>query len=345
MTMKWKTLISALLIFNFVVVSGAEAKGNKMKKAVSPLNYADNSNWVAKPAKVDKAVDVFYVHPTIYNGKSPLNMDVSDTRLRNLAQGLAVSQGGVYSESANLFAPYYRQVSMAVLNDSKTGEKVDMFTNEHFLLGAGDVEAAFDYFLKHLNKDRPFIIAGHSQGTMVLIHLVRKRFHDEKLRKHLVAAYLIGYSVTQEDLKKYPWMKRAQKADDTGVIITFNTESAGSQGSPVYEKGAFAINPLNWKNDSTPAGRDQHLGAVFFDAETKERIEEIKNFSEAYVDTAKGVLIVRNMKEPESSRLNLSDIGSFPKGVYHKYDYSFWFNNLKENVKNRINAYQRQQSK
>jgi hypothetical protein len=214
-----------------------------------------------------------------------------------------------------------------------------MFIDPSFQLGARDVEAAFDYYLKHFNNGRPFILAGHSQGTMTLINLMRKRFNDPKLRKLLVAAYLIGYSVTKDDFKKYPWMKRAQGAEDTGVVITYNTEGPGSTGSPVYLEGAVAINPLNWKNDSTPAGRREHLGALFFNDAKGRLIEEVDNFSGAYVDTQKGVLVITDMKKPASPQIDLVHLGRYPAGVYHRYDYAFWFNNLKENVKKRINAY------
>ena len=94
-----------------------------------------------------------------------------------------------------------------------------------------------------------------------LINLMRKHFNDPDLQKRLVAAYLIGYSVTKDDLKKYPWMKLAQGENDTGVIITYNTEGADAGPSPVLLPGAGAINPLNWRTDSTPGDRDANLGA------------------------------------------------------------------------------------
>lgn len=337
--MKKLTFLLIVLYLNTSIVYGAQKQNTEVSKN---LNYADKYNWVTKPQKIDKAVDVFYVHPTIYSGKSPKNMDISNPNLRTFAKGLTVAQAGVYSESTNLFAPFYRQQSGAVQDEFTARGGTNMFIDPTFQFGAKDVEAAFDYYLKYLNQGRPFIIAGHSQGTMTLINLMRKRFNDHKLQKKLVAAYLIGYSVTKNDLKKYPWMKRAQGAEDTGVIITYNTEGPGSTGSPVYLKGAIAINPLNWKNDSTPAKRSAHLGAVFFNDSKGKFIEEIDNFAEAYVDTNKGVLVIKNMKKPTSSKIDLVHLGRYPAGVYHKFDYAFWFNNLKDNVKKRINSYLRQ---
>lgn len=329
---------SALLLIPFFL-------GSLVYGAPKTLDYSDKHNWVALPEKIDKPVDVFYVHPTIYSGKNPKNMDISDPKLRAFAKGLTVAQAGVYSGSANLFAPFYRQQSGAVQDEFTARGGTNMFIDPTFQLGAGDVEAAFDYYLKHFNRKRPFIIAGHSQGTMTLINLMRKRFNDPKLQKHLVAAYLIGYSVTKDDLKKYPWMKRARGADDTGVIITYNTEGPGSTGSPVYLKGAIAINPVNWKNDSTLAKSHEHLGAVFFDDAKGKLIEEIDHFAEAYVDTDKGVLVIKNMKKPKSPKIDLVHLGRYPAGVYHKFDYAFWFNNLKQNVKQRIKSYLKKAAK
>jgi len=302
-------------------------------------DYAKASSWVAKPEKIDYPVDVFYVHPTIYSAKSPDNMDIATPELREFAQGLTVAQAGVYSDSANLFAPFYRQQSGAVQDEFTANHGTDMFSDPSFQLGAGDVERAFDYYLEHFNQGRPFILAGHSQGTMTLINLMRKRFQDPELQKRLVAAYLIGYSVTRDDLKQHPWMKPAQGADDTGVIITYNTEGPGSTGSPVYLPGAIAINPVNWKTDDTPAPRTQHAGAKFFNDAKGTLIEEVDHFAVARVDPDKGVLLIEDIQTPESPEIDLTSFGRYPEGVYHKYDYAFWFNNLKENVKQRIAAY------
>ena len=313
------------------------------KRTTEQLDYSEEFCWVVKPQTIDKSVDVFYVYPTIYLGTNPENMDISDLSLRENAKGLTVAQAGVYSPYANLFAPFYRQQSAALQSMAAGNGGIDAFQDPVFQVGAEDVERAFDYYLKHLNSDRPFILASHSQGTMALINLMRKRFNNPVLQKRLVAAYLIGYSVTKDDLKKYPWMKLAQGKNDTGVIITYNTEGAVAGPSPVLLPGAGAINPLNWRTDSTPADRDANLGAKFFNDSTGELIEKIPNFASAHVDLQKGVLIVTNMKTPKSDKIDLVNMGRWPKGVFHRYDYAFWFNNLKDNVKERIAAYQGKQ--
>ncbi len=334
--MKIYKIVFLMGIFAMTVSCNNNNNSSKSKKS---LNYADSYNWVSLPSTIEKNVDVFYVYPTIYTGKNPQNMDISDSSLRENAQGLLVAQAGVYSAYANLFAPFYRQQSAALQSmDAGNGGK-DAYQDPVFQVGAKDIERAFDYYLKYDNPDRPFILASHSQGTMTLINLMRNRFNDPALQKRLVAAYLIGYTITKDDLEKYPWMKLAQGKDDTGVIITYNTEGADAGPSPVLLPGAVAINPLNWRTDGTPANRDANLGAKFFDDATGELIEEIPNFAAAHLDTQKGVLVVTNMKTPKSEKINLVNMGRWSEGVFHRFDYAFWYNNLQQNVSDRIDSY------
>lgn len=322
-----------------VVFAMAVSCCNNASESGKNLNYVNSYNWVSLPSAIDKKVDVFYVYPTIYAGKDPKNMLISDSSLRAKAQSLLVSQAGVFSPHTNLFAPFYRQQSGAFQSMEAGNGGKDAFKDPVFQVGAEDVENAFNYYLKNLNPDRPFILASHSQGTMTLINLMRERFNDPALQKRLVAAYLIGYSITNDDLEKYPWMKLAQTKDDIGVIITFNTEGENAGPSPVLLPGALCINPLNWTTDSTYANSSANLGAKFFNEVNGELLEEIPNFAAAHIDIRKGVLIVTDMKTPQSEQIDLVNLGRWPKGVYHKYDYAFWYNNLQQNVSDRIESY------
>lgn len=317
-------LIVIILISSFNV-KAQESDMTKTTDEKVSLDYSKDSAWASKDADPSKAVDVFYVYPTIYGGQDPMNMDVTDAALQKKVQNLLVSQAGVYSKHANLFVPYYRQMSMAGLDP-----KSDAYQSPYFQIGARDVICAFEYYLKNLNTDRPFILAGHSQGTMALINLMRKKFNNPKLQKRLVAAYLIGYSVTKNDLKQYPWIKAAQRSDDVGVVVSFNTQSPEATDSPVLLPGAICINPLSWRTDDKLADKSLNIGATFFKGGTTEIAREIKNYTSAQIDSKTGALITTPPEELE--------IGEFPPGVFHKYDYVFWYRNLQENVAIRIRA-------
>ena len=331
MRLIWTGILSFLLcLAAFGPVSAATSAAPAAEGATDCVpgcpDYGQMISWASLPDNPDKAVDVFYVYPTIYPESSPWNMDVFNQALRADVQGLLKAQAGVYSGAANLFAPYYRQVSFAALDPN-----ADMTLNSYFRIGADDVHRAFDYYLNFLNQGRPFILAGHSQGSVVLLDLLRSRFKDPALREKLVAAYVIGYSVTREDLKKYPWIKAAQGADDTGVVVSWNTQEPGATGSPVLREGAICINPLNWRTDGTMADRNLNLGAVFFDDFKGKILRMVPQYAGARVNTETGAL--------ETVPPDKMEIGHFPPGVLHKFDYAFWYRNLERNVQTRIDAY------
>ena len=98
----------------------AESTGTATSQAP---DYKKASSWVSQPTTPDKPIDVFYVYPTIFADKTPPNMDINNTVLRGKAEYLIHAQAGVFAESANIFAPFYRQMSMAQLNP-----KEDMYT-------------------------------------------------------------------------------------------------------------------------------------------------------------------------------------------------------------------------
>ena len=156
------------------------------------IDYSKNENWASLP-DTNKAVDVFYVYPTVYLKPEPKNMDIGDPTLRKNVSGLLTAQAGVYSPYANLFAPYYRQQTAATQSMKANNGGVSAYEDPSFKIGYRDIQQAFYYYLAHLNKGRPFILAGHSQGSMVIIQLLRNRFENPQLQQQLIAAYAIGY--------------------------------------------------------------------------------------------------------------------------------------------------------
>lgn len=323
----WGILISMSLLALKECSAGELTPGKKQEAQC--LDYSSKSSWANIPETIDHPVDVFYVFPTIYSEEKPLNMDIMNRPdLQSKAKGLMIAQAGVYSSSANLFAPFYRQTSFVALNPDE-----DMYSNKYFRVGADDVADAFEYYLTHLNQGRPFILASHSQGSLVTIDLIRNKMGKPELQKKMVAAYLIGYSVMPADFENYPWMKAATGAKDTGVVISYNTQAPGATGSPVLKSGAFCINPLNWKTDGTPAGREMNLGAVFFDDFTGTLKKEVPHYTGARINTETGAL---ETTPPDYKEL---DLGHFPEGVLHKFDYAFWYRNLEKNVAERVESY------
>jgi hypothetical protein len=328
---KWCGYLSILFfILSLALFSGCE-KDETENETDNTIAYENPENWVSLPTAT-KAVDVFYVYPTVSSNING-SMDITDPAEQELAQGIFDAQASVFEPDANIFAPYYRQMSTKV---DMSGGGLATDTKE-FKQGATDVQDAFDYYIENLNNNRPFIIAGHSQGTMALIELIKNRFgNNAELRDRLVAAYLIGYTVTDSDLLT-AGLTAAQSATDVGVVITYNTQSVTSEGGPMLMNGANCINPLNWKTDGTPADTTQNLGAVFFNDQTGVLLREVNHYCGAQVNLGTGALTTTI---PEGETL---EIGPYDEGVYHRFDYSFWYRNLQQNVSDRIEAYNSKQ--
>jgi hypothetical protein len=228
---------------------------------------------------------------------------------------------GIFGGAGNIYAPLYRQASFYTITLAETAKRKTLQTS------FADVLAAFDFYLGL--SGRPFVLAGHSQGSRLLRELIKARFKDAALGHRLIAAYLIGAEVTARDVRDYPWLKPAQNAADTGVFISYNAQAGSVGDSPIFERGgAVCINPLTWTQE--PGAAELNEGAVFFGPGGVIK-EEIPRFTGASIQN--GALIAMDADiEKYSVRL-------MPRGVYHMYDYEFFYRNLQSNFKTRLNVY------
>lgn len=299
----------------------------------TPSDYSDENNWMKIP-EITKEVDTFYIYPTVVADASedvPDIVPIDYEPMRTNAQGVYEMQGTVYEESTNVFAPYYRQSNLIAIGNLRGDDLFQYQMQEQ----RTDIYAALDYYFENYNDGRPFILAGHSQGSIMSIIVLGDymQAHPEYYER-MVAAYPIGFSVTKEWLEEHPYLKFAEGADDTGVIITWNTEGPGNKGQDniVVEEGAISINPLNWKRDDTYAGVDENLGSLVQNEETGEY--EIKDgMGDAQVDTERGVVICTT----DTDYVPAAEV--FGPASLHRWDYGLYYVNIQKNVADRINSY------
>ncbi len=296
-------------------------------------DYSDKSNWAYFEADAkDKTADVFFVCPTVYSGADDTyNMELTDEKVKEDFVGAINMEKGIYDEDSRFFAPYYRQAGLNVYT-------MDISDREQYLeLAFNDVKNAFEYYYENCNNGRPIILAGFSQGADMCIRTLKECFKDEDRQNQLVACYAIGWSITEEETEKYPQLKFAENESDTGVIISFNSEAENIDDSLTIPKGSktLAINPLNWKTDGTVADKSLNLGACFTDYDGNIKTE-IKNPTGAYIDSVRGALKVTDVTPEEYPPV----LDIFQDGVYHLYDYQFFYRNLQKNVQTRIDSYE-----
>ena len=302
-------------------------------------DYSKESCWFKLP-KATKEFDTFYIYSTLYNGVNEGDPDYATLDNAEMLDGVKVEhaiKSSVFEESTNLFAPYYRQTGLKHGTDMyiKTGSL------DAALIGSpyDDITAALDYYFENYNGGRPFVIAGHSQGAAILRLLLKDYFKKHPdYYKRMVAAYVIGYSITKEDLEANSHMKFATGETDTGVIISWhaegpkNVEANLPLPNPIISKNGIAINPLNWKRDETYAPASMNKGSIVMDEKTgATEIRDIEG--DAQVCLARGT-VVTNAKAVPNEATDL-----LGPQCYHQDDYSIFYNNIKDNVAKRIAAY------
>lgn len=199
-----------------------------------PTDYSDENNWAHLPENTDKAVDTFFIYPTLYfnpEPDAPAIAPIDNPILRETVNRFYNAMPVLFEDMTNLYEPFYSQSNFSTLAGKTPKEIVESQLREP----RTDIYVALDYFFEHYNQGRPFILAGHSQGSAMLRIALCDYFkeHTEYLER-MVAAYVIGFSFTSDDLNINPALKFAEGADDTGVIVSWNTEGPENKNKKMH---------------------------------------------------------------------------------------------------------------
>ena len=329
MAVNMKKILTFPLIFIWIVSINLSGCSDQINAA----DYSDSSYWAYfETDTTDDMADVFFVCPTVYFGSDDsYNMEFTDEDTKADFLGAINMEKEIYDCDSRFFAPYYQQAGLNVYSMGAGARE------QYLEIAFDDVKNAFEYYYENCNDGRPIILAGFSQGADMCIRLMKECFQDENRQNQLIACYAVGWSITQEETQEYPQLKLAEGESDTGVIISFNSEAENINNSLPVPKGTktLAINPLNWETDSTIADKSLNFGACFTDYDGN-ITKEINNLTGAYIDDDRGTLKVTDVTPEEYP----AGLDLFEDGIYHLYDYQFFYRNLQKNVQTRIDAYQ-----
>lgn len=160
-------------------------------------------------------------------------------------RGAGLCGGKHRARRLQLRTPYYHQFTFESIN-----LLTDSFQLEYRKVAEEACEA-FDYYMAHMNQGRRFALVGFSQGGMLVLDVLRHMTGKQYAR--MVAAYAMGYRISTDDLK----CRRIVPATDestAGVTVSYNSVLNNSGIWPfVGGNAAAAINPVNWRTDSTTA--------------------------------------------------------------------------------------------
>jgi DUF3089 family protein len=182
--------------------------------AATPNDYARPENWLCVPGhnaacdvpldttvvaangttKLEKfaaakapAIDCFYVYPTV--SRDPGVLATMEAKAEEL--GVVAQQFARFAQVCRPFAPLYRQFTLTALIARMSGQPLSMDGVDP-KTGYNDVVDAWNYYLAHYNNGRGVVLIGHSQGSSVLIPLIKNEIEGKPVQKQLVSAILMG---------------------------------------------------------------------------------------------------------------------------------------------------------
>lgn len=211
----------------------------------------------ARPAQRRRPVDCFYVYPTVSNQPTPTADKSKDPELRSIAK----YQASRFSQHCRVFAPVYRQVTMAGLPIALTGSGMDV--------GYADVVQAWKEYLETYNKGRGVILIGHSQGTFMLRRLIAEHVDTRRdVRDRLVGAFLMGGNVTVAegrttggDFQKVPL---CTESGQYGCVVAYSTYASDPTPASFFSNNGTAEEGMEvaCTDPNVLAGRDGPIGVT-----------------------------------------------------------------------------------
>ncbi len=228
----------------------------------------------SRPA-ANARVDCFYVYPTV-NMEPTMN---SDMVVGPAEQNAARSQAARFSGLCRVYAPMYRQVTGMGLGTALTGGDI----RAPIELAYNDVLAAFRDFRRR-SRGRPFLLIGHSQGSIHLLRLLQEEIEGKPEARDMVAAYLIGWNVLVPEGQVVGGSLRSTplctQAGQTGCVVSYMTfreavppvagglfgrgDSPGLDGRSVPGMTAACVNPATLARG--PALMDSTWSSAFVTA-------------------------------------------------------------------------------
>jgi hypothetical protein len=211
----------------------------------SKVDYSDEKSWLCRPGRHDACdvdlsatvvaadgkltaekwtadqnapIDCFYVYPTVSTDTTPNSDMNADPAELNVVK----TQFARFASKCRPYAPMYRQITLAGLRRNlMTGGTPPWDANPHY----SDVRDAWNYYLQHDNKGRGVVLVGHSQGSFILIELMRNEIDGKPIQSQIVSAILLGTTVAVPKGKDvggtFKNMPLCHSATQTGCVMVY----------------------------------------------------------------------------------------------------------------------------
>jgi hypothetical protein len=227
-------------------LAAATPTGAQQKTPAAP-DYTKDSTWLCLPGRADTCatplpttalsangygstgkpeiaknppIDCFYVYPTVSNDQS-MNSDLIVDRSEKLA---TETQFARFASVCRPFAPIYRQMTLASIAAYATGGDI----SQAAAIAYSDVASAWRNYLATKNQGRPFVLIGHSQGSLMLQQLIAREIEtNPAVARRMKLAILPGFNVMVPQgklvggtFKKFPL---CSSPGETGCVISWTS--------------------------------------------------------------------------------------------------------------------------
>ncbi|MDO8680750.1 MAG: DUF3089 domain-containing protein [Acidobacteriota bacterium] len=254
-------------------------------EAVKPNDYGDGKNWLCRPGRKGDACDIdltttvvaadgtltretfaanpkapidcFYVYPTISTDPT----DNSDMTADPAEVNVVAQQFARFSSVCRPYAPLYRQLTLVGLRKRLAGASFSFERGVQY----DDVRDAWRHYLQHDNQGRGVVIVGHSQGSYVLMELIRQEVEGKPVQKQLVSALILGATLETPKGKDvggaFKSIPLCRKPGQIGCAVNFSAFRStvtpppntlfGKAQDPAANSGS-CTNPVTLGEGSTP---------------------------------------------------------------------------------------------
>lgn len=267
----------ALLVVCGVTTAGAET-------APVRNDYALDSSWLCRPGRTDACssplvlaelqpdgttlqrqsrpaddapVDCFYVYPTVSRqASSNADMAIDPEEIAAVREQFAL-----FGSQCRLYAPLYRQITLAGLHAALRGNKRGIDYREPY----DDVLAAWHHYLAHDNRGRGIVLIGHSQGAKLLVRLMTEEIDGQPVARQLITAVVPGTSVlVPKGLDvggTFHELPLCRALAQTGCVIAYSSYLANPPPLPHARYGRSAR--TDWEDACVhPAANDSAQGTL-----------------------------------------------------------------------------------
>jgi len=199
---------------------------------------ATGSTKVTSPAaNPSSKFDCFYVYPTV-SGETTANADL---RVQTAEIATAEDQASRFSQDCRVWAPMYRQRTVAALSKAAPGANQVAYAS--LLSGWKD-------YLAHDNHGRPVIFIGHSQGAAMLIRLLQDEIDPSpKMRAVMVSAIILGGNVTVPVGKtvggSFRHIPTCGSARQTGCVIAYSSFGSTPPNPSLFGRPGTGVSSLS----------------------------------------------------------------------------------------------------